>query len=227
MLCSGRVYYDLEGHEKREQAESVAIARVELLYPFARDQLSELIASYPNLKEVVWAQEEPKNMGAWSVDVAPAARSSLPEGVELCYVGRPQRASPSEGYPVAHRKRAGADRADGADLGERDAADHRDGERLAALGTGANPAPGAMLVADRAAVLALEPNQTPHRLPRGRTACGHVSGCDGRCCHATNLARVAGHFLWTWVQTLDPELVREGHGLVPTGIRGVALTSGR
>ena len=93
---------------------SVAIARVELLYPFARDQLAELIASYPNLKQVVWAQEEPKNMGAWSV-MWRRLPELLPEGVELRYVGRPQRASPSEGYPAAHRTRAGADRPHRAD----------------------------------------------------------------------------------------------------------------
>ena len=102
MLCSGKVYYDIDGHEQREQADSVAIARVELLYPFARDQLAELIASYPNLKQIVWAQEEPKNMGAWSV-MWRRLPELVPEGVELSYVGRPQRASPSEGYPAAHR----------------------------------------------------------------------------------------------------------------------------
>jgi 2-oxoglutarate dehydrogenase E1 component len=97
------VYYDLDGHEKRQQAGSVAIARVELLYPFARDQLAQLVASYPNLKQVAWVQEEPKNMGAWSVMLR-RLPELLPEGVDLSYVGRPQRASPSEGYPVAHRK---------------------------------------------------------------------------------------------------------------------------
>ena len=102
MLCSGKIYYDIDGHEKREEADSVAIARVELLYPFARDQLTELIAGYPNLKQIVWAQEEPKNMGAWSV-MWRRLPELLPEGVELAYVGRPQRASPSEGYPAAHR----------------------------------------------------------------------------------------------------------------------------
>jgi 2-oxoglutarate dehydrogenase E1 component len=102
VLCSGKVYYDLDGHERREQADSVAIARVELLYPFARDQLTELITSYPNLKQVTWVQEEPKNMGAWSV-MWRRLPELLPEGVELSYVGRPQRASPSEGYPAAHR----------------------------------------------------------------------------------------------------------------------------
>jgi 2-oxoglutarate dehydrogenase E1 component len=103
VLCSGKVYYDLDGHERREQAGSVAIARVELLYPFARDQLAELVASYPNLKQLMWVQEEPKNMGAWSV-MWRRLPELLPEGVELSYAGRPQRASPSEGYPVAHRK---------------------------------------------------------------------------------------------------------------------------
>ncbi len=102
VLCSGKVYYDLDGHEQREAASSVAIARVELLYPFARDQLAALIATYPNLKQIVWAQEEPKNMGAWSV-MWRRLPELLPEGVELSYVGRPQRASPSEGYPAAHR----------------------------------------------------------------------------------------------------------------------------
>jgi len=103
VLCSGKLYYDIDGHERREKAESVAIARAELLYPFARDQLAALIESYPNLKQVVWAQEEPKNMGAWSV-MWRRLPEILPEGVELSYVGRPQRASPSEGYPAAHRK---------------------------------------------------------------------------------------------------------------------------
>jgi 2-oxoglutarate dehydrogenase E1 component len=102
VLCSGKIYYDIDGHEKRQQADSVAIARVELLYPFARDQLTELIAGYPRLKQIIWAQEEPKNMGAWSV-MWRRLPELLPEGAELAYVGRPQRSSPSEGYPAAHR----------------------------------------------------------------------------------------------------------------------------
>jgi 2-oxoglutarate dehydrogenase E1 component len=102
VLCSGKLYYDIEGHERRESAESVAIARVELLYPFARDQLAALIATYPNLKQVAWTQEEPKNMGAWSV-MWRRLPELVPDGVELRYIGRPQRASPSEGYPAAHR----------------------------------------------------------------------------------------------------------------------------
>jgi multifunctional 2-oxoglutarate metabolism enzyme len=102
VLCSGKIYYDMDGHERRRDAGSVAIARVELLYPFAKDQIRELIASYPNLKEIVWAQEEPQNMGAWKVMTQRMPRL-VPEQVDFRYVGRPQRASPGEGYPAAHR----------------------------------------------------------------------------------------------------------------------------
>jgi multifunctional 2-oxoglutarate metabolism enzyme len=102
VLCSGKLYYDIDGHERREKASSVAIGRVELLYPFARNELMRLIQSYPNLKKIVWAQEEPKNMGSWSV-MARRLPEFVPEGVEFAYVGRPQRSSPSEGYPAAHR----------------------------------------------------------------------------------------------------------------------------
>jgi len=102
VLCSGKVYYDMDGHERREEARDVAIARVELLYPFARDQIRALIARYPNLKQIVWVQEEPKNMGAYSV-MARRMPELVPEGVQFSYIGRPQRSSPSEGYPAAHR----------------------------------------------------------------------------------------------------------------------------
>ncbi|MSO40960.1 MAG: multifunctional oxoglutarate decarboxylase/oxoglutarate dehydrogenase thiamine pyrophosphate-binding subunit/dihydrolipoyllysine-residue succinyltransferase subunit [Solirubrobacterales bacterium] len=103
VLCSGKVYYDMEAAPKREEADSVAIARVELLYPFAKEQLSELIAGYPQLKEIVWVQEEPRNMGAWSV-MQRRMPEMLPTGADFGYVGRPSRASPGEGYPVAHTK---------------------------------------------------------------------------------------------------------------------------
>jgi 2-oxoglutarate dehydrogenase E1 component len=103
VLCSGKVYYDIDAAPKREESTSVAVARVELLYPFAKEQIVELIGSYPNLKEIVWTQEEPRNMGAWSV-MQRRMPELLDEGVELGYVGRPPRASPGEGYAVAHTK---------------------------------------------------------------------------------------------------------------------------
>jgi 2-oxoglutarate decarboxylase len=101
-VCSGKVYYDIDGHGRRESADRVAIARLELLYPFASDQLAELISRYPNLREIVWVQEEPQNMGAWKI-MSRRMPELIPEGVEFGYVGRPQRAAPSEGYPAAHR----------------------------------------------------------------------------------------------------------------------------
>ena len=102
VICSGRVFYDIDGHERRDAAEDVAIARVELIYPFPRSQLAELLAGYPNLEEVIWCQEEPQNMGCWQA-MQRRIPELLPEGIELRYVGRPERASPSEGYPAAHR----------------------------------------------------------------------------------------------------------------------------
>ena len=101
-LCSGKIYYDIDRNERRESAENVAFARVELLYPFAKRQITELIASYPNLKQIMWVQEEPQNMGAWKV-TSRRMPEILPDGVEFAYIGRPQRASPGEGYPAAHR----------------------------------------------------------------------------------------------------------------------------
>ncbi|HEV7398976.1 MAG TPA: multifunctional oxoglutarate decarboxylase/oxoglutarate dehydrogenase thiamine pyrophosphate-binding subunit/dihydrolipoyllysine-residue succinyltransferase subunit [Solirubrobacterales bacterium] len=103
VLCTGKVYYDMDASERRETAENVAIARVELLYPFAKQQLTELIATYPNLKEITWVQEEPRNMGCWKV-MSRRLPDLLPEGVELGYIGRPIRASPGEGYSVAHAR---------------------------------------------------------------------------------------------------------------------------
>jgi 2-oxoglutarate dehydrogenase E1 component len=101
VLCSGKLFYDITQHELRPQQEQVAVGRVELLYPFAANELRALMSGYPSLEEVVWAQEEPQNMGARSVMEA-RLRSILPDGVEYEYIGRPLRASPGEGYPPAH-----------------------------------------------------------------------------------------------------------------------------
>jgi 2-oxoglutarate decarboxylase len=103
VLCTGKVYYDIDASERRDDAESVAIARVEMLYPFAKEQLQGLIASYPSLKEIAWVQEEPRNMGAWKV-MSRRMPEVLPEGVRLTYIGRQGRASPGEGYSGAHAR---------------------------------------------------------------------------------------------------------------------------
>jgi 2-oxoglutarate dehydrogenase E1 component len=100
VLCSGKVYYDIVGHELRGNARTVAVARLEQLYPFPVDAAAKLVRGYPHLDEVVWVQEEPQNMGPWR-----AIRHRLEDaagGLPLRFVGRPWRASPSEGYPTAH-----------------------------------------------------------------------------------------------------------------------------
>ena len=98
VFCSGKVYYDIVGHEERAKARNVAVARLEQLYPFPVDEYAEVVGAYPNLEEVGWVQEEPQNMGAWRTI---RHRLEAP-GVPLSYAGRPWRASPSEGYPTAH-----------------------------------------------------------------------------------------------------------------------------
>jgi 2-oxoglutarate dehydrogenase E1 component len=101
LLCTGKIYYDLVGHPSREGNEALAVGRVELLYPFPQAQLLELVETYPNLREVVWVQEEPRNMGA-RAHMSPRLMQILPDHLGFGYVGRPERASPGEGYPAAH-----------------------------------------------------------------------------------------------------------------------------
>ena len=100
VLCTGKVYYDIVGHPSAQDAHQVAVARLEQLYPFPVEAARELVASYPALDEIVWAQEEPQNMGAWR-----SIRHRLEEaagGAPVRYAGRPWRASTAEGYPTAH-----------------------------------------------------------------------------------------------------------------------------
>ena len=101
VMCTGKVFYDIVSHERRAQARNTAVARVELLYPFAENELRALIDSYPNIESVTWAQEEPRNMGARAL-MSRRIEYLLPKGWGYEYVGRPLRASPSEGYPAAH-----------------------------------------------------------------------------------------------------------------------------
>ena len=105
VLCSGKLFYDIRGHELSQTAAGVAVARIEQLYPFPVEAVRELVGSYPRLREVIWAQEEPQNMGPWR-----SIRHRLEETVRdgtaesLTYVGRTWKASPSEGYPTAHQR---------------------------------------------------------------------------------------------------------------------------
>jgi 2-oxoglutarate dehydrogenase E1 component len=103
ILCTGKVYYDLDAHELRAAAEDVSICRVEQLYPFPSQEVEALVGGYSHLEEVVWAQEEPRNMGALTF-VGPRLRVVVPRKVPLRYVARPERASPAEGKPGDHNR---------------------------------------------------------------------------------------------------------------------------
>jgi 2-oxoglutarate decarboxylase len=103
VLCSGKVYYDIAGHEEIDNARHIAVARVELLYPFPETELAALMDSYPNLERVVWVQEEPRNMGARAFMRRRMAKI-LPEHLSYDYVGRQLRAAPGEGYTAAHKR---------------------------------------------------------------------------------------------------------------------------
>jgi 2-oxoglutarate dehydrogenase E1 component len=101
ILCSGKVYVDLVTSPLREQTPAVAICRIEQLYPLPEDDLKDLLAAYPSLDEVVWLQEEPRNMGAWEFVRLQLAR--LIDGrCPLHYIGRPRSSSPAEGSSAWH-----------------------------------------------------------------------------------------------------------------------------
>jgi 2-oxoglutarate dehydrogenase E1 component len=99
VLSTAKLYYDLL--VARGNRAEVALVRVDELYPWPGDALAAVVDTYPNLEDVVWAQEEPKNMGAWTY-VAPQLRVATGNMLTVRYVGRPERASPAEGYKEAH-----------------------------------------------------------------------------------------------------------------------------
>ncbi|HEY1951959.1 MAG TPA: 2-oxoglutarate dehydrogenase E1 component [Gemmatimonadaceae bacterium] len=99
VFCTGKIYYDLAV----KRAPHVALVRVEELYPWPGNQVAQIVDAYPAIEEVVWAQEEPKNQGAWSY-AAPRLRVSTGNALMTRYIGRPDRSSPAEGYAEAHKK---------------------------------------------------------------------------------------------------------------------------
>ncbi len=104
ILCTGKVAVDLTttAVKNPNPVERVAVARVELLYPFPEEQLRAVISGYPHLKQVIWLQEEPRNQGAWSY-MAPRLEEVLPKGISLAYLGRSERASTAVGSDEAHQ----------------------------------------------------------------------------------------------------------------------------
>ncbi len=103
ILCTGRVYYDVEAARKESGETRTAILRVEQLYPFPADQVRAALAAYPAVKDVVWLQEEAQNMGAWTF-IALRLPQLLPTGAHLRYAGRVPSASPATGNAKVHKR---------------------------------------------------------------------------------------------------------------------------
>lgn len=107
LLCSGKVYYDLVSERERRQCHNVAIVRVEQLYPLPEEALQEIFTRYEHAADVVWVQEEPRNMGAWSFMheyLPPLLRPHQ----SLRYVGRTAQASPAVGLQKVHQQEQSA-----------------------------------------------------------------------------------------------------------------------
>jgi multifunctional 2-oxoglutarate metabolism enzyme len=108
IFCSGKIYYDLLAAREERNVNQVALVRIEQLYPFAESEVNDALMRYPMTAEAVWAQEEPRNMGAWRfIDerLRPLLNAS---GRELRYIGRPESASPATGSGKRHQEEQAA-----------------------------------------------------------------------------------------------------------------------
>ncbi|HUI56217.1 MAG TPA: multifunctional oxoglutarate decarboxylase/oxoglutarate dehydrogenase thiamine pyrophosphate-binding subunit/dihydrolipoyllysine-residue succinyltransferase subunit [Bryobacteraceae bacterium] len=108
LFCSGKIYYDLLAAREERQADHVDLVRVEQLYPFDADQARDILAAYPPTAEVVWVQEEPRNMGAFHFLREQFRPLLEPPGRALRYVGRPESASPATGSGKRHQQEQAA-----------------------------------------------------------------------------------------------------------------------
>jgi 2-oxoglutarate dehydrogenase E1 component len=100
VLCSGKVYYDLSAYRDANNIKDTAIVRIEQFYPLNADLLQRIMANYPKAQDVVWCQEEPKNMGGWTF-IAPRLMETLERMPR--YAGRPEAASPAVGSLAMHK----------------------------------------------------------------------------------------------------------------------------
>lgn len=101
VLCSGKIYYDLLAERSKSNPEGAVLARIEQFYPFAAEQVTALLKKYPMAKDIVWAQEEAMNMGAWTF-LQPLLTECLQSGQKLRYVGRKASASTATGSLKVH-----------------------------------------------------------------------------------------------------------------------------
>lgn len=103
LLCSGKVFYDLDQERKSRNREDIAIIRIEQLYPFPEKELKAILESYREVKEWIWVQEEPKNMGPWEY-VRALWQECFNQFSPLRYIGRKESASPATGSYRVHKQ---------------------------------------------------------------------------------------------------------------------------
>ena len=101
ILCSGKIYYDLINYRTEKKIDNAAIIRMEQLYPLHETKLKSMMKAFPKTIGIVWCQEEPENMGAWSF--IEARLRKLFER-EIAYAGRDASASPAVGSLVRHKR---------------------------------------------------------------------------------------------------------------------------
>ncbi|MGW7962812.1 2-oxoglutarate dehydrogenase E1 component [Staphylococcus xylosus] len=102
ILASGKMFIDLKEYLAKNPNDSILIVAVERLYPFPADEINALLNELPNLENVAWVQEEPKNQGAWSF-VYPYLKELTTDKYDLSYHGRIQRSAPAEGDGEIHK----------------------------------------------------------------------------------------------------------------------------
>ena len=100
IFCSGKVFYDLLEYRKEKQITDTVIIRIEQLYPLIDEQLIYHLAPYPNVRDYVWCQEEPENMGAWT---HLRTRLGTIFATSFRYAGRTRMAAPAEGAKTLHQ----------------------------------------------------------------------------------------------------------------------------
>ena len=104
ILCLGKVYYDLRAARRERKISSIAIIRIEQIYPFPHEDLLAILSKYPNIEDIVWCQEEPMNQGAWYRSQHYMRRAILRHKIDINirYVGRESSASTAAGYMALH-----------------------------------------------------------------------------------------------------------------------------
>src|SRR5574343_584661 len=109
ILCSGKVYFDLVNARREKGIKDIAIVRLEQLYPFPKDSLQAELAKYPKATEIVWAQEEPRNQGAWYwIASRHHLDTQLGAKQKMLLVSRPASSSPAVGYLAKHNEQTKA-----------------------------------------------------------------------------------------------------------------------